>query len=127
MIRLADTLLKKKTLPYFARAAGCDRRFANSSKKGSTQARLAHKTIVESIKSLKTEVLLCPGQCAKDINTRLLNQIRRLVVIQYDLAAQSQRAGRRSCKNTDAGVALTKPIKIELEKEVNSCPNQVCK
>jgi hypothetical protein len=126
MIKLANTLLTKKTLPYFAGAVKCNSAFSKMASRGSANAKQTHKLIVDAINSLVTEVRLCPGECAKDINKKLLVFISKLAKLQYKFAADAQHAGRAACKNDGPGLALTKPIEVELQKLVNSCPNKVC-
>jgi len=127
LIKLAHTLLLKKTIPYFNGAVKCNKAFTKLAGKGTTSAKATHKAIVEAITKLKTEVLLCPGECERDINKELLKLINSLAKTQYKYAAQAQHAGRNACKNDGPGLALTKPIENNIHTIVNNCPTHVCK
>jgi len=127
MIQDANTLLFKKTLPYFARAAVCNNKFTKVSRTGSFSAINTHKQIIQAIIDLKTDVRLCQGTCEQDINQELIVLIHNLAKKQFARASDAQRAGRNACRNTQAPVGQTKKFETSIHNVLDTCPDKVCR
>lgn len=120
------TIQSEKVLRYFSMAGRCSKKFKTG--EVSSKSKQITKNILEKINELKTKVRLCPGECAKSVNTVTIKKINRLLDKLYIEARIAQLGARSACNvNTPPGNGNTGRDIRDVQNDVNTCPNNVCR
>ena len=121
LIKKAKVIFSDKTVKYYNGMVKCNGSLKKLSKRQIQKALKVLEEYIMIVRTIPTEVEVCPGECVDVVLKKTIEKLRRLNKKLYSYASDAQHGARAACKNTGPGKADTKKLSDSLDKDLKNC------